>query len=404
MIELNENRRNSFPLSQLRVVDLTNVIAGPVATRVLGQLGAQIIKVEPPWGRSIGGVALFNEVNRAKMSIAIDLSHESGQEAFLRLVSLSDVVIENYSPRVMPNLGLSYDELREVRPGLIMVSMPAMGASGPWTNYVSFGPGTDAVAGLSDITGYEGGPPHKPGNFYADPNAAFHVATALMAALWQRRRTGRGQLMEIVLRETTMAVIGEYFLEYQLTGSEPQRTGNRHPRMAPHNIYRCQGDDAWIAIAVASDEEWRRLCKAMGDPGWCRDDRFDTVQGRRRHQDDLDCRIQSWSGRRTNYEAMDILQSNGVKAGAVLKAPEILDDPHYRERGYIDHTEHPEAGSLKHPGLPWRSSRASHNLGQRAPLFPEHSDWVLGDLLTLEESEIAQMRLNATAPLEPTEQ
>ena len=177
---MKEASRKPLPLSHVRVIDLTNVIAGPVATRVLGQLGAQVIKVEQPWGRAIGNismhtaadgrprpyntVATFNEVNRAKLSIAIDLAHEGGKRLFRNLVGVSDVVIDNYSPRVMGNLGLSYEALRKVRPDLIMVSMPAMGSSGPWANYISFGPGTDALGGLSDVTGYKGGPPHKPGN------------------------------------------------------------------------------------------------------------------------------------------------------------------------------------------------------------------------------------------------
>jgi benzylsuccinate CoA-transferase BbsF subunit len=375
--------------------------------------------VEQPWGRTIGSIAMhgfqtgrarpyntianFNEVNRAKLSIAINLAHERGKWLFRRLVSVSDVVIENYSPRVMRNLDLAYESLREVRPDVIMVSMPALGDSGPWTNYTSFGPGTDALAGLSDVTGYQGGPPHKPGNFYADQNAAFHVAVATMAALRQRRRTGRGQRMEVVLREATMAIIGEYFLEYQLTGRAPQRTGNYHPSMAPHNVYRCRGDDAWVAIAVASDEEWRRFRTAVGSPTWCGEDGFATASGRLRRRERLDRLVQGWTEHRTPYEVMHALQRHGVKAGAVLKPPEALEDPHYRERGFIDRTEHPEAGSYVHPGLPWKTSGGPHDLGRRAPLFAEHSDWVLSDLLSLDEDEVVALRQEATAPLEPAD-
>ena len=279
---MTQKNNKLLPFRHVRIIDLTNVIAGPVTTRVLGQLGAQIIKVELPWGRAIGNVqmhtqdteqprpyntvATFNEVNRAKMSIAINLAHEGGRGLFRELVSVSDVVLENYSPRVMPNLSLSYESLVKVRPDLIMVSMPGLGESGPWVNHISFGPGTDALSGLSDVTGYEGGPPHKPGNFYADPNSAFHVATSIMAALRQRHRTGRGQHVQVVLREATMAIIGEQFLGYQLNGKPPQRMGSRHPSMAPHNVYRCNGDDAWVVIAVESDDEWQRFCSAIGEP------------------------------------------------------------------------------------------------------------------------------------------
>ncbi len=416
---MKEPTHKSLPLSHVRVVDLTNVIAGPVATRVLGQLGAQVIKVEQPWGRAIGNISMhtdtdgqprgyntvasFNEVNRAKLSIGINLAHEGGKQLFRNLVSVSDVVIDNYSPRVMGNLGLDYDRLRELRPDLIMVSMPALGGTGPWANHISFGPGTDALGGLSDVTGYEGGPPHKPGNFYADPNSAFHVATGIMAALRQRHRTGRGQHIEIVLREVTMAVVGEYFLGYQLTGKNPERIGSQHPSMAPHNVYRCKGDDAWVVIAVSSDEEWRRFCAAIGDPDWTGDDRFTTTTGRWHHRAELDALIQTWTEQRTSSEAMGILQGNGVGAGAVLKIPEILDDPHWRESGFIGNTEHPEAGSSRQPGLSWRFSKAKLNTSQRAPLYAEHSDWVLSELLDLPGDEIARLRRENTAPLEPVE-
>lgn len=414
-----EPNRLNLPLSHVRVVDLTNVIAGPVATRVLAQLGAQVIKVEPPWGRAIGHISLhtdrdgrprpyntvasFNEVNRAKLSMAVNLAHEGGKQLFRNLVALSDVVIENYSPRVMGNLGLGFESLQQVRPDLIMVSMPALGTTGPWSNYISFGPGTDALGGISDITGYEGGPPHKPGNFYADPNSAFHVATAILAALRQRHKTGKGQRIEIVLREATMAVIGEHLLGYQLTGKAPDRMGNRHRSMAPHNVYPCKGEDAWVVIAVASDEEWQCLREAVGDPSWARDERFSTAVGRWRHEEEIDACLRAWTEQRTPSEVMTALQRRGVKAGAVFKAPEILEDPHWRQNGFLDRTDHPEAGSYTHPGLSWRFSRASVNTGQRAPLYAEHSDWVLRDLMSLPEGEIAELRQDNTAPLEPIE-
>ena len=284
-----------LPLTGVRVLDLTNVIAGPVATRVLGNLGAEIIKIELPWGRSVGNMAIFtsdksverpynknagfNEVNRAKRSISLDLADPRGKALFECLVSISDVVIENYSPRVMPNLGLTYSHLRTLRPDLIMVAMPALGSPGPWSNHISFGPGTEGLGGMCHVTGYQDGPPSKPGNFYSDQTSAFHVATAIMAAIWKRRRTGQGKQIEIVLRDVTMAVIGEYFLEYQLTGRSPTRIGNRHPSMAPHNVYRCKGDDAWVVIAVASDAEFDSLCDATGNAHWKTGDRFSTMSG-----------------------------------------------------------------------------------------------------------------------------
>ena len=409
--------QSPLPLTGLRVIDLTNVIAGPVATRALGQLGAQVIKVEQPWGRSVGNIALysedsrqsrpynmnagFNEVNRAKLSISINLADAGGKNLFESLVGISDVVIENYSPRVMGNLGIDYESLRQIRPDLIMVSMPALGEPGPWSNHISFGPGTEGLGGLCDVTGYEGGPPHKPGNFYSDQTSAFHVATAIMAANWKRRRTGKGKHIKIVLRDVTMAVIGESFLEYQLTGRPPKRIGNRHPSMAPHNVYRCKGDDSWVVIAVASDEEWGRFREAIGNPDWSQSDQFATTEGRLLHQDELDDLIQEWTKGLTPQEAMQRLQSCGVKAGAVLKAPEILEDPHYSARGFIDVTEHPDGGAYRHPGLSWKFSSAPTALGQRAPMFAEHSDWVLKDLLSVPQNDVDDLQKEAIVPLVP---
>lgn len=408
-----------FPLAGVRIIDLTNVIAGPVVTRVLGQLGAEVIKVEQPWGRTIGGIAmhrtdpneprpyntgaLFNEVNRTKLSIAVNLAQESGGRLLRELVSVSDVVIENFSPRVMRNLGLNFEALKEARPDLVMVSMPALGDDGPWANHISFGPGTDALAGLSDVTGYENGPPHKPGNFYSDQNSALHAATAIMAALWNRRRSGTGRHMKVVIREATMAVVGEFFVQYQLTGCQPQRMGNRDQTMAPHNVYRCKGDDAWVVVAVASDDEWHRFCRAIGEPDWCRDERFSTVSDRRRYRAELDELIQQWTQELNPYEVMGLLQGCGVRAGAVAKIPEILRDAHYAERGFIDRTEHPDAGAGRHPGLPWRFSTAPTRMGQRAPLFAEHAEWVLKDLLSLDVTEVAALRRDSVVPEAPVE-
>ena len=411
------NPEKLLPLTGVRVLDLTNVIAGPVATRMLSHLGAEVIKIELPWGRSVGNMAIFttdkavdrpynknagfNEVNRAKLSLALDLADPRGKAIFEELVSVSDVVIENYSPRVMPNLGLTYEHLRTLRPDLIMVAMPALGSPGPWTNYISFGPGTEGLGGMCHVTGYEDRGPSKPGNFYSDQTSAFHVATAIMAAMWKRRRTGQGKRLEIVLRDVTMAVIGEKFIEYQLTGREPVRLGNRHHGMAPHNVYRCKGEDAWVVIAVTSDAEFVKLAEATGNHGWKTDERFYTMPARLQNRDALDALIQEWSVQRTSQEAMYHLQESGVRAGAVMKAPEALADPQFKARGFVDRTHHPEGGDFKHPGVSFKSSGQLTSLGRRAPLFAEHSDWAIGELLGHSSLDAEALHGEGVAPLVP---
>ena len=406
-----------LPLNGIRVLDMTNVIAGPVCTRMLAHLGAEVIKIELPWGRSVGNMAIFttdksverpynknagfNEVNRAKRSVALDLADPRGKAVFEEMVSISDVVIENYSPRVMPNLGLTYDHLRTLRPDLIMVAMPALGTPGPWSNFISFGPGTEGLGGLCHVTGYEDGPPHKPGNFYSDQTSAFHVATAIMAALWKRRRTGRGKRLEIVLRDVTMAVIGEKFLEHQLTGKSPTRLGNRHHSLAPHNVYRCKGDDAWVAISAGRDHEFQRLAEAIGNPELSSDPRFSTRASRLANQDALDPLIEAWTLHRTPMEAMHQLQAAGVSAGAVMKSTEIEPDPQFQARGFLDYTTHPEAGDFKHPGVSFKSRSPLTALGRRAPLYAEHSDWALGELLGHPTADADALHADGVAPLTP---
>ncbi|MCS7207665.1 MAG: CoA transferase [Dehalococcoidia bacterium] len=407
----------SLPLEGIRIVDMTIVIAGPVATQVLAALGAQVIKVEPPWGRTVGrvhslpGVAStgkpynaipsFNEVNRGKWSISLNLQHPLGREAFLRLVSVSDVVIENFSPRVLPNLGLDYPVLRQYRPDIILISMPALGHTGPWRNYISFGPGTDALAGLSSLTGYEGGQPHKPGNYYADQNSAVHTAFAVLTALYRRRRTGKGAHLRIALREATQAVIGEFFLEPQMTGRIPTRMGNRHPWMAPHGIYPCKGQDAWVAIACATDQQFRSLCALIGRPDLAQDPRCADSLSRKRHEALLDAPISAWTRQHSPQEAMDILQQAGVPAGAVFTIPQILENDHWRSLGFVREVHHPEMGRALHPGLPWRATGLIPRDGEPAPLFAQHTSAVLGDLLGFSAETIAQMVAQKVAPAEP---
>ena len=408
---------NKFPLRNVRILDLTQVIAGPVSTRLLSHMGAQVIKVETPWGRSLAAgtgvegkrpdskpydlVPNFNEVNRAKLGMTMNLQNEEGRVLFKKLVSLCDVVIENYSPRVMPNLGLDYDELRKIKPDIIMVSMPAFGSIGPWANFIAFGPGTDALSGVCEITGYEDGPPMKPGNYYADQNGAFHTAYGVLLALWHRRRTGQGQRIESPLRDGLISIIGEKFLEYQLTGRVPTRIGYHHSSMAPHNVYPCQGEDKWVTIAIGSDEEWQSLCRVLGRADLASDERYRGVLGRQKHEKELDNAISEWTKQRSNYEAMNSLQESGVSAGAALTAPEMVEDPHYKERDSFDYTDHPDAGMARHSGLAWKMSRAPMNTGVPAPQFAQDVDWVLKEVLALPQDEIDVLLADKTVVMEP---
>ena len=384
------------PLEGLRVIGLTQIIVGPVATRILASLGAQVITVEPPTEPPprTGQLALlpFSEVNRGKLSVSIDLNTPRGKSLFHDLVRASDVLVQNYSPRAIRNLGVTYDELRPINPRLVMVSVSAIAPGGPWSDLIAFGPGCDALSGMSDLTGYVDGPPLKPGNFYADQSTAHHIAFAVLAALEQRRRTGKGQHIVAPLRRVLMATIGEAFVEHSITGESPNRMGNRDPSMAPHNVYLCEGQENWIAIAVSSDREWLNLRQAMGDPVWASDSRFSDAMGRKSHEDEIDRHLGEWTRTRGHLELMRHLQSHLVRAAAVLKSPEILDQEQYRRRNILDFVDVPEAGRFCAPGLAFRLSESQVNLGRTSPAYAQDTEQVLKEVLKLPHAEFERLK------------
>jgi len=395
-----------LPLLGTRVLDLSMVWAGPYGTRLLADMGAEVIKVESPgaWDmlrslsllpreteRAYNRSAFFNHYNRNKYGCAIDLARPRGRELALRLVALSDVVVENYRSDVLRRLGLTYEEMRAARPDVILVSMPSHGLSGPDAARTAYGTHMEQLGGLASLSGYADGPPQKSGISYGDPMAGATAAAAAIAALLYRRRTGRGQHIEVAQWEAFLPLVGEFFVEYSMTGREPPRRATRHASMAPHGAYPCQGDDAWIAIAVASDAEFAALCDAIGAPGLARDERFADVVSRHRHQDALDEIVSSWTRERSHREAADRLQAAGVAASPVLTIPDLLADPHLAERGFWEEVTHGEAGVWPMDGPAWRFSLTPPHVRLPAPCFAEHNDYVFRDLLGLREDEVAAL-------------
>ena len=396
-------------LAGIRVVDLTVMWAGPLCTRVLADLGAEVIKIESP-NRVDGTRAnpgYFNWLNRNKRSLTLDLGKPQGAQLFRRLVGLSDVVVENFTPRVMPNFGLGYRALRAIKRDLIMISMPAYGSTGPYRNYVAYGPGIEAMSGLSWLTGYEGRPPMTSGSAYGDPIAGLHGALAILAALRFRRLTGEGQWIDLAQREAVAQMIGEFFVLAGAGRQAPPRRGNRHPVMAPHGCYRCAGDassqakDEWVAISVADDEEWRRLCRALGAEALADDPRFKTAQARKTNEDELDEMIESRTRRRGQMEAMWLLQAAGVAAGAVLNGEALSRDEHLRARGFFVPIADADGKVRPYPGVPWKLAgqagstvRAKDSECSPAPRLGEHNREILGGMLGLADEEIDHLEMN----------
>ena len=409
-----------LPLSGIRVLDLTMAWAGPYASRLLGDMGAEVIKIEsvkdwditraprlsggdPVKGHNRSGY--FNHLNRNKLGCTLDLSHPRGRELFLKLVALSDAVIENYDGDVMDGLGLSYDALRQARPDIILVSISAHGKEGPESGHIADGTHVEQLAGLASLTGYPDRGPHNSGITYGDPVAGISAAAALCAALLYRRRTGRGRWVEVAQRESVASLIGEFFVGFSMNGRQPPLLGNRHRSMAPHGCYPCAGplEAGWLAIAVASDAEFAALCRVMGRAELAADPRFADVVSRYRHQDELDEEISAWTRGRTPAEAALALQEAGLAASPVPSVADLMEDSHLRQRGFFEKTAHPEAGVWEMDGVPWRLSLTPAHVRLNAPCFGEHNDYVFRHLLGLSAEEVAELESQGITGSEPDE-
>lgn len=415
MAEHSVSKHTHSPLEGIRVIDLGRVWSGPLATRLLGDFGAEVVKVESlagrgeyagaaarqrsmaqdfpagqpgahPWNRA----SMFNDLNRNKRSLTLDLSRPAGVAVFKRLVRTADIVVENYTPRVMANFGLDYPVLSGIKPGLIMLSMPAYGLDGPYRDFPGYGNTIEPVAGITNLIGYAGEGPHPLGMIAGDVLAALHGVSAIMTALWHRQQTGTGQHIDLSQAETQTAVIGDHILGQGMNGHSQGRIGNSHPYLAPHGCYRCKGNDAWVVIAVSTDAEWRALCRALGNPAWCHDERFADQQGRWQHQDALDAMIERWTVERNHHEVMRLLQGEGVPCGPALNGREVLDDPHLQARGFFVDIPHREAGTHRYAGVPVALSQTPAAFRLPAPCLGEHNAEVLREL-GLSEAEITAL-------------
>lgn len=395
-----------LPLTGVRVLDFTWVIAGPLTTKWLAAYGAEVIKIEAargttdvvrtdggatPKGKSGANVSgTFGNGNTDKLAVAVDMGHPSGREIARRLVAVCDVVIENFTPRVMPGWGLSHDGLRRINPAIISMSMPGLGSSGPHAHYRGLGSYFMVRTGLDGLVGY----PHREvvDMGFAFPDASCnpaHAAVALLAALHHRQRTGEGQHIELRQFESTVNYLNTALLDYTVNGRAQTRNGGRVQAAAPHGVYRCDGDDRWCAITVFTDEEWRGLCTAAGHPEWLADPRFATLLERKANEDALDDAVQEWTTRHPAEQVMQVLQAHGVPAGVVQHAGDLIEnDPQMRARGFYREVEHPEIGSMLVEGVPFQLSETPGYPRRPAPLLGEHNDLVLQGVLGMTEDEV----------------
>ena len=407
----------SLPFDGLRVLEVTSAWAGPLAGQYFADLGADVVLVESPraqfmrswhfagnqeWPRAYDRGHGFNQLNRNKRGVCIDLASEAGRDLFLQLCERADVVLENNSPRVFPRLGLGYEALAARNPRLLLVSISGFGASGPYAGYRAAGSTMEATTSIVSRTGYGPGELHQTGSFHTDPIAGTSAVAATIAALIERERSGLGQHIEVSLFASGTLFSVESLMAHQLSGLTPGPLANRSLRSAPQGAYRSAGDDCWLALTCETDEQWAALCQVVGAPELAR--AHPTLADRIRAHDAIDLVIGSWSASLDHNEAARRLQAAGVPAGPVFANWEVASDPHLYERDYWIDVVHDEVGYQRYEGQPWRLSRSRPPRRARpAPRFGQHNDEVLRGAAGLTPHQIESLRAAGVVLDEPTE-
>jgi crotonobetainyl-CoA:carnitine CoA-transferase CaiB-like acyl-CoA transferase len=404
-------------LAGLRVLELTVAWAGPFCGKLLAGYGAQVIKIEAPhrpdlhrgslqptpggagtypqndpgehpWNRA----GLFNERHRNKLGLSLDLAAPEGKAILEKLVALADVLLVNFRARMLDNLGLDYPVLQEINPQLILVLMPGFGVTGPYKDLSAFGTTIEAITGATELTGYPDDLPLMSGITWPDPVSGLLAAGAILAALRERGRTGHGRLIELSQMEVAVGFLGAPILDYAVNGRLQGRAGNRHNVMAPHGVYRCRGEDEWLALSIWTDAQWRALAGALGGPELASAPRFATRTARLRRRDELDARVEAWTREQDRDEAAERLRAAGVPAAPVRRHAELMADAHLAARRFFETVAHPETGSFPYQAMAgFRLERTPGHADRPAPMFGQHNDYVLRELLGLDAAEVADL-------------
>ena len=394
----------TLPFEGIRVADFGWIFAVPHATAWLGAMGAEVIRVEssvaPDLVRFLSGTdgtpginrsGIFNSINFSRKSVALNLTNPKSREIAHRLVKCSDIVTENYTVGNMKKFGLDYESLRAIKPNIIMLSGTPLGQTGPYANTVGFGPTTQAFAGMCHLTGYPGDFPCGIGGTWPD----FAVGTAmvffLLAALHHRDQTGEGQYLDLSMAETVTTMLPEAMMDYFLNWRDNGPIGNRDSAMAPHGVFPVKGDDLWIAIAIASDEEFGVLCEALGVPNLAMEPRYAKLAARLANVDDLERAIASRTREFERDALVQKLRECNLAVGPVYGPLDLMEDPALRESGMLLELDHPESGKRIIPGLPVTFSAMQPDY-RPAPSIGADSSDVLGDLLGYSRDEIARLR------------
>jgi len=418
-----------LPLEGIRIIDSTYVFALPYAGGLLADMGAEVIKVEGPGRPDVtrtGGFAgafpendlgddwwnrpsTYNLIHRGKKSITLDMTDSRGRDMFRDLIKVSDVVMENFTPRVMRSWDLDYPNMRKLKPDIIMVSNTGYGHGGPWTNFGAMATAVEPTHGTGAFMGYldpgatdaasqgesAGSVPNKIGNSYSDFLASWTAQMAVMACLIHRARTGQGMWIDLAMYQVGASFMGEGLLDYAFNGRRDRRIGTRHESFSPYGCYPCRGNDEWVVLAVRNESDWQAFCLALDRPELARDPRFADPVTRHQNQDALDEMIRAWTSDLDQYQVMEKLQSRGIPSGPVLNARGLLADPHLRARGFFESVEHSpetELGRREYLSRGWTLSDSDVHVRGEAPRLGEANEYVLGDVLGLNSAEIEDLR------------
>ncbi|MFC2001016.1 CaiB/BaiF CoA transferase family protein [Chloroflexota bacterium] len=389
----------------LKVVQFSWVIAGPFIVKYLADHGATVVKVESPRRPELARqvtpfkddqpgpdrAGYFAHWNANRYSMSLDLDNPEAIEVAKKLVAWGDIVSENFSPGMMERWGLGYEDLKKIKPDIIMVRSSAQGQTGPRGHFRALGIALSSLAGLTYFTGWPDQPPLAPPHAHSDVLSPRLGAVALLAALDYRQRTGKGQCIDISMLETTIPFLAPFILDYTANKREGERVGNSCSYASPHGIYRCQGDDRWCAIAVSNDQEWNAFCGVLGNPPWTKELKFATLLGRKQNEEALNRLVEEWSTRFTAEEVMTAMQTAGVAAGVVTNSKDVCEDPQLKERQHFWNLKHPVLGEFPHLGQPFKLSKTPAKGRMPSPCLGEHTEYVATKFLGMSHEEFVDL-------------
>lgn len=391
------------PFEGLKVLDFFWVVIGPMTTSYLAEYGATIVRIEsrgraevlrsaPPFGggqRGLNRSAYYANYNVNKYGFGLNMGHPKAIDVVKRFVPWADVVTENFTPGTIEKWGLGYDVLRAIKPDLIMISASMLGRGGPYSRQPGFGPVLSSLSGMTDLTGWPDRDPSTPYGAYTDFVVPRFALPTLVAALDYRRRTGKGQHIDISQLEAALHFMAPPVLDYANNGHVQTRMANRHHAVAPHGAYPCLGEDRWCTIACMTEGEWQALCQVMGQPGWTTEPRFATMFRRKQHEDALDALLSAWTAQHEAFTLMNTLQRVGVPAGVVATNKDLIEDPQLQQRGHFVYMDHPGVGRHPVQRSEFRLSAAPAEFRWPAPNIGQHTVQVCQEILGMADDEIA---------------